>query len=310
MLPFRLKPVYKNYLWGGTRLLDWDKIPEKMPLAESWELAAHKDGDNIILDGDLKGLTLSESVKKFPEIVSPSFKPTQRFPLMVKLIDSKQALSIQVHPDDDYALKFEDSPGKIEMWYALDCLPDACIYLGFKRKVTREEFNNAIINNTLPELLQKFHVKKGDTFFIPAGTIHEIGAGNLLVEVQQNSNITYRVYDFARRDSDGNLRELHVNKALDVANLDPINPEPPGKSGNILADCENFRVERVYLQEIYHGKINNCFKFILCVSGGAKFECGDFQCELKQGSNIFVPANCEEPFTLNGTGEFIITSES
>ncbi len=309
MLPFRLKPVYKNYLWGGTRLLDWDKIPEKLPLAESWELAAHKDGDNLILDGDLKGLTLSSAVKKFPEIVSPSFKPTQRFPLMVKLIDSKQALSIQVHPDDKYALKCENSSGKIEMWYALDCLPDSYIYLGFKKKVTPEEFNNAIINNTLPDLLQKFPVKKGDTFFIPAGTVHEIGAGNLLVEVQQNSNITYRVYDFGRRDSDGNLRELHVNKALDVANLEPINPEPPGKSENILVDCENFRVERVNLQEIYHGQINNCFKFILCVSGHAKFECNYFTCELKQGSNIFIPANCEESFTLRGAGEFLITSE-
>ena len=309
MLPFRLKPVYKNYLWGGTRLLNWGKTPEKMPLAESWELAAHKDGDNLILDGSCKSLTLSEAVKKFPGLVSSSFDSRENFPLMVKLIDSKQPLSIQVHPDNDYAMKIESSSGKTEMWYVLDSTPDSYIYLGFKQKISREDFKNAILNHTLPELLQKFQVHKGDTFFIPAGTIHEIGPGNLLVEVQQNSNITYRVYDYGRRDSDGNLRELHIDKALDVANLEPINPEPPGKSKNLLVNCDKFRVERLYLQGNYNGKINNCFQFILCVSGQVKFECGGFNCVLEAGKNVFVPANCEESFTLNGMGELLITTE-
>ncbi|MBQ6665427.1 MAG: class I mannose-6-phosphate isomerase, partial [Synergistaceae bacterium] len=197
MLPFRLSPVYKNYIWGGKNLItSWGKTPDSDTLAESWELASHPDGDNIILDGELKGLTLSEAVRRFPEIVSPRFKPDETFPLMVKLIDAARPLSIQVHPFTEYAQRVEHSKGKIEAWYILGHEEGAYIYLGFSRHVTRREFEEAIRSETLTDILRKVYVNDGDTFFIPAGTIHAIGAGITLAEIQENSNITYRVYDY------------------------------------------------------------------------------------------------------------------
>ncbi|MBR0034523.1 MAG: class I mannose-6-phosphate isomerase, partial [Synergistaceae bacterium] len=219
MLPFRLKPVYKNYLWGGRRLIDdWGKTPESETLAESWELASHEDGDNVIIDGELQGMTLSDAVKEYPEIVAPNFQPIETFPLMVKLIDSRQPLSIQVHPFNDYARRVERSRGKTESWYILNHEDGAYIYLGFSKNVSRHEFAEAIRNNTITELLRKVYVKDGDLFFIPAGTIHAIGPGITLAEIQENSNITYRVYDYGRVGADGKPRELHIAKALDVTN--------------------------------------------------------------------------------------------
>ena len=218
ILPFRLEPVFKNYIWGGEKLINfWNKnsVP---PLAESWELAAHPDGDNLILNGDLKGLRLSEAVKKFPEIVSSDFDPDNNiFPLMVKLLDSKNILSVQVHPNDKYAEIYENSLGKTELWYIISHEPDAFIYLGFEHEISKKEFEKAILNNSLTDYLKKIYVNNGDTFLIEPGTIHAIGGGILLAEVQQNSNITYRVYDYGRG------RELHIKKALDVVKTAPIN---------------------------------------------------------------------------------------
>lgn len=309
MLPFRLKPVYKYYLWGGTKLIDeWGKNLESDTLAESWELAAHKDGDNIVLDGELKGMTLTEAVKMFPEIVSPAFRKGDIFPLMVKLIDAKQSLSIQVHPFTEYAMRVEHSKGKIESWYILDHEEGAYIYLGFSKNVSRSEFAQAIKEERLPEILRKVYVKNGDLYFIPAGTVHAIGAGITLAEIQENSNITYRVYDFGRLGQDGKPRELHIQKALDVTNTFPLNILPPGRGGNVIVDCNKFHVERVSApySGITEGK---GFRFLLCIDGQCVFRCGNVCFGVRKGENIFVPSDCDEEFRLEGEGEFLVTSQ-
>ena len=307
MLPFRLKPVYKNYLWGGTRLIDeWGKSPESDTLAESWELASHEDGDNVILDGELAGMTLSEAVEEYPEIVAPNFQSIETFPLMVKLIDSQQPLSIQVHPFSDYARRFEQSRGKTESWYILNHDEGAYIYLGFSKNVSRHEFEQAIINNTITELLRKVYVHDGDLFFIPAGTIHAIGPGITLAEIQENSNITYRVYDYGRLGQDGKPRELHIAKALDVTNTFPLNITPPGRGGNVIVNCNKFNVKKVHSP--YTGMTDNGkFRFVLCIDGDGELLCGDFRCELKKGGNVYVPGNCNESFVIDGDCECLIT---
>ena len=307
MLPFRLQPVYKDYLWGGKRLItDWGKTPCTKTLAESWELASHKGGDNVILDGELAGTTLSEAVKTHPEIVSADFRPSDDFPLMVKLIDSEQPLSVQVHPFNDYAKRVENGKGKTEAWYILNHDEGAYIYLGFSRNVSRYDFEQAIISGTVTDLLRKVYVNDGDLFFIPAGTIHAIGPGITLAEIQENSNITYRVYDYGRVGADGRPRELHIAKALDVANTFPLNITPPGRNGNIIVDCNKFRVEKISSPST--GRTSGNFRFMLCLEGEGVFRCGGFVCELKKGSNVYVPADCEEEFCVDGELEAIITS--
>ena len=309
MLPFRLSPVYKNYIWGGKNLItSWGKTPDSDTLAESWELASHPDGDSVILDGELAGLTLSEAVRKYPAIVSGKFRPSETFPLMVKLIDSKQPLSIQVHPFNDYARRVEHSRGKTEAWYILNHEEGAYIYLGFRRSVSRFDFEQAIINDTITDLLRKVEVKDGDLYFIPAGTIHAIGPGITLAEIQENSNITYRVYDYGRVGADGKPRELHIAKALDVTNTFPLNITPPGRGGNVIVSCNKFHVERVTAP--FAGKADGGgFKFLLCIAGTGKFVCGEFSCELAKGGNVFVPGNCLNDFAVTGSCECLITSE-
>ena len=185
---YELNPVMKNYIWGY----------------EIWALAAHKDGDCEVINNNI---TLSQLLKP------------QALPVMIKIIKSNLPLSVQVHPDDDYAMRVEHDSGKTEMWHILDCEPDAFLYLGFNNNYTRDEIANAIKNNNLISKLNKIKVHKGDAFYIPAGTVHSIGGGILLAETQQNSNITYRVYDYNRLGADGKPRELHIAKALDVMNL-------------------------------------------------------------------------------------------
>ena len=307
MLPFRLQPVYKNYLWGGKKLIkEWAKTPSTDTLAESWELASHKDGDCVILDGVLSGMTLSEAAKIHPAMVSTKFTGDDTFPLMVKLIDSQQPLSIQVHPFNDYARRVENSTGKTEAWYILSHDDGAYIYLGFSKSVSRHDFREAIMNDIVTDLLRKVYVKDGDLFFIPAGTIHAIGAGITLAEIQENSNITYRVYDYGRLGQDGKPRELHISKALDVTNTFPLNITPPGRAGNVIVDCNKFRVEKANAP--FNGRVSGSFRFLLCLDGGGVFRCGDFMCELVKGSNVYVPADCECNYVIDGDAEILTTS--
>ena len=212
MKPIKLAPAFKDYLWGGTKLkTEFDKKSDLQKVAESWELSTHKDGQSIVANGEFKGLTLSEYIEKNGrECIGKNAMAFEFFPILIKFIDAADNLSVQVHPSDEYALSNEGEYGKTEMWYVLDCEKDAFLYYGLNREITKEEFAERIKENMLLEVLNKVKVNKGDVFFINSGTIHAIGKGIVICEIQQNSNTTYRVYDYDRRDKNGNTRELHV----------------------------------------------------------------------------------------------------
>lgn len=221
MKTVKLKAKTKDYLWGGHKLFDYGKEGNDI-IAESWELSYFEGMESIIDSGEDKGKKLCDVLTE--KELGTNIEKYPFFPMLVKLIDSAQNLSIQVHPDDDYARKYENSYGKNEMWYVVGAEKDAKLYIGFNKDVSKDELVNRIENNTLLDVMNHILIKPGDAYYIPAGTIHAIGKGCFILEIQQNSNLTYRVYDYGRRDKNGNLRELHIKKALDVLNLRKMEP--------------------------------------------------------------------------------------
>ncbi len=284
----KLLPATKDYIWGGTRLLtDYGKTAPTPICAETWELSYHKDGLTLLCDGTPlceSKINLGKNIENF-----------ENFPQLIKFIDAKSNLSVQVHPSDEYALKNENSFGKTEMWYIVDADDGAGIYLGFKKDVTANEYKAAIENNTLTELLNFYPVKKGECYFIPSGTIHAIGAGCLICEVQQNSNLTYRVYDYGRTDANGNPRELHIDKALKVTSLNKFN-KTELDSGDIIALSKYFTVRKLKV----NGKLSlvcdkASFKFITCTCGQGEIN-GK---KISQGDSFLIEA-CDDSAVLTG----------
>lgn len=290
--PVKLKPACKDYIWGGTRLKnEFKKGLNLEKVAESWELSAHKDGESAISGGAFDSLTFCQYIdKNGRECIGKNAEQFEFFPILIKLIDAADNLSVQVHPSDDYALKYEGEYGKTEMWYVVDCEKDAFLYYGFSKPITKDDFKTRIENNTLLEVLNKVKIKKGDVFFIESGTIHAIGKGAFICEVQQNSNKTYRVYDYDRRDKNGNARELHIEKALDVTTLAPAKEYKTGDT-KILAKCKYFTVEKFDSakgSEIALSK--DCFRSLIVLSGEAELKVGDTKMQIKKGDSIFIPA--------------------
>ena len=291
----KLYPECKDYVWGGNKLkTEYGKITDKTPCAESWELSFHKDGLTCLSNGK----TLKESVTE--KELGKNLKDFPFFPVLNKFIDAKENLSVQVHPSDAYALKNENSYGKTEMWYIVEAEEGAGIYLGFNRNVTKEEFENAIKENTLTDLLNFYKVKKGEAYFIPSGTIHAIGKGCLIYEIQQNSNLTYRVYDYGRKDKNGKERELHVDKALKVTSLEKFTPIT---FKDCLGKSEYFTVTKIDLdgeKDMFND--GNSYALITCVDGNAKID-GK---EINKGDSYFIPANYGK-YLLSGKAELILT---
>ena len=313
MYILKLKPVFKDYIWGGTKLRDeygFESNLEK--LAEGWMLSCHKDGENLIENGDFESKTLTEVVNTNPDYLGENGKKFEYFPILIKLIDAKNDLSVQVHPDNEYAMRVKKEYGKTECWYILDCDDDAELIYGFNKSITSEEFKEKIADNTFLETVNKVKVKKGDLFFIEAGTLHAIGKGILLAEIQQNSNTTYRVYDYGRLGADGKPRELHVEKAIDVTNCTPptrsTNPEgellvKDGYSTQLLTKCDLFNVEKVSIDTTYTSKADEkSFVSVLVTDGNATID----KIEIRKGDSLFIPANYGE-FTVTGKSELIIT---
>ena len=307
--PIKLSPAFKDYLWGGVRLkTEFHKNSDLVPLAESWELSAHKDGQSVVCGGEYDSMTLTaylEAVGR--DALGENCRKYDYFPLLIKLIDAKGDLSVQVHPSDAYALEKEGEYGKTEMWYILDCEPGACLYYGFARDVSREEYRSAIAEGKLTELLNRVEVKRGDVFFIPAGTVHTIGAGILICEIQQNSNTTYRVYDYMRRDKDGNLRPLHVEKAIDVSCLSrsPALPEIGDGDDELLASCQYFTVRRLRMHGagvIKAGK--DSFRSLMVTEGEGVLQYEGGELSFGKGDSILIPAQDGE-FQISGECELI-----
>ena len=311
LFPVKLTPAFKDYLWGGERLkTEFNKNTDMTPLAESWELSAHKDGQSIVTTGDFKGLTLTDYITAIgKDALGTACEKYDYFPLLIKLIDAKGDLSVQVHPSDEYALEHEGEYGKTEMWYILDCEEGAALYYGFKEDTTREAYESAIKEGRLTDILNRVPVKRGDVFFIPAGTVHAIGAGILICEIQQNSNTTYRVYDYNRRDKNGNLRPLHVEKALAVSDLrkSPALPEISDGDNVLLAECGYFEVRR--LRFAGDGSVPataGSFTALTVTEGEGTLSDGESILSFRKGDTLFIPAQ-ENSFAVTGACEMILS---
>lgn len=284
----RMEPAFKDNLWGGTRLRDvYGKKCDYEIIAESWELSTHKAGQSIIATGPNRGLMLSEYIDRFGRgILGWKCEPYERFPLLIKFIDSRQSLSIQVHPGDDYALQQEDEYGKNELWYVVDCEPDSWLYCGFSRDTTEEEVRRRVEDGTLTRILNKIPVKKGESYFIETGTVHAIGPGVLICEIQQSSNVTYRLYDYQRRDKYGELRELHVDKALDVIDFRKKDMEAAR-----TMECKYFSVERWPINgEQAFVLDDSSFRAFVVLEGEGTVQSGGENLEYKAADCFFVPA--------------------
>lgn len=302
----KLKPALKDYLWGGTKLkTDFGFESDMEKVAEGWMLSCHKDGENIVENGEYKGKTLSEVISICSkDILGENGKKFDFFPILIKLIDAKNDLSVQVHPDNDYALRVEGEYGKTECWYILDCEENAELIYGFKKKISSEEFKERIENNTFLDVVNKVKVNKGDLFFIEAGTLHAIGSGILLAEIQQNSNTTYRVYDYNRRDKDGNLRPLHTEKAIDVTCCEPpkydIKPigekiDNNGYSSQLLTQCDLFKVNSLEITNSASVIADErSFVSLLVTGGNGEICCGEESFNAKKGDSFFISASSGE----------------
>lgn len=320
--PFLLKPAGKSTLWGGRRLKDdFSKNINMDPLSETWECSTHPDGSSTVASGIFKGKLLSYVLSSHPEFLGTHPRTKGELPVLIKLIDAKQNLSVQVHPDDEYAAAHENgSLGKTEMWYVLDAEKDARLVYGFYHDMDRETLQKSLLNGTVEKYLQKVKVKKDDVFYMEAGTVHAIGKGVLVAEIQESSNLTYRLYDYNRTDRDGNKRELHIEKALDVANLkgsgEPRQPMrvlryTKGSASELLCRCKYFQVERQLINteccremaDLQTG--SNSFQVLLCTDGcGVMFEEGGEFLNFFKGDCIFIPAN-SIPLKLHGKAQFL-----
>ncbi len=313
--PLKLRPCYKEYLWGGERLKrEFNKADAPAVTAESWELACHPDGMSEVENGPYAGRTLAQ----LGELDRPGFWgsacKSADFPILVKLIDAHRDLSVQVHPSDGTAKGGER--GKAEMWYIVDAEPQACLYLGFSQKLTREEFLRRAEDGTILEVLNRVPVSRGDVFYILPGTVHAVGAGLLMAEVQQNSNTTFRVYDYGRRDQNGATRPLHIERAAEAADLRPIVPEEcranstvtfPGFTMTEMFSCEYFRAYRLDVS----GRVRlRCdgrnFQHLLCVEGEGAIKVNARSYPFQRGESYFLPAALGE-YIIEGQGRLLLS---
>lgn len=318
--PFLLKPSGKDYLWGGRRLKDdFAKEIDMTPLAETWECSTHPDGPSYIASGEHAGKTLAELVDIHPEYLGTKHAGKHELPILIKLIDAKNDLSVQVHPTDAFAAEHENGQlGKTEMWYVLDAAKDAKLVYGLNRDCDRETIKDAAKSGELLKYLRRVPVKSNDVFFVEAGTIHAIGAGALIAEIQENSNITYRLYDYDRVGTDGKKRPLHVEKAVEAANLkssaEPRQPMrvlkySPGAASELLCRCRYFEVYRLLLnterkQSVVYKSTELGFRVLLCVNGCGTMSFGSENILFYKGDCVFIPADSEK-ITIHGQAQLL-----
>ena len=307
--PLKIKATYKDYIWGGEKLrTKYGKNTDIAPLAESWELSCHPDGLSTI-EGSANE-TLASYIKKNPACLGNAC-PGDELPILIKLIDAQDNLSVQVHPDDKKAREWENQNGKTEMWYVVEADKGAKMTCGVKNDVTAAEFEKAVKEQSVESLLNTVPSKKGDVFFVKAGTVHAIGKGNVIAEIQQNSNVTYRLYDYGRIGKDGKPRELHIEKGLKALNCKKTKPEkiPVCSDGTrLLASCEYFAVKEIKLsgskvlcadEKSYHA--------LIVVDGELVLTAENCVQQIGLGETVFVPASFGE-YTLSGKATVLLTT--
>ncbi len=306
LYPLKFEPIYKHRIWGGNKLFDrYDRLcPVDAAIGESWELSGLEGDVSVVANGTLAENDIRELIEVYMgDLVGDKVYREfgEEFPLIVKLIDARDILSIQVHPDTELALKRHRAYGKTEMWYVMDAEPGANLYLGFSRRITPAKYHDALENGKLPEILREFKPEKDRAYFVPAGTVHAIGAGVLLAEIQQASDITYRIFDWNRTDDKGNPRQLHTelaDKAIDfdaAENLE-IPVKPLINQSVPLKQCDKFTVNIIELS----GKMErdyaalDSFVIYLCLEGDAVVECEGGAESLTAGETLLLPAMFDE----------------
>ena len=316
MYPLLLKAPVKDYIWGGNRLIeDFNFESETETAAEAWVLSCHKDGENIVRNGDYSGKTLSEVLSIWgKKALGSKAAAFPHFPILIKLIDARDRLPLQVHPDDDYALFYEQEYGKTVMWYVLDCGEDAQLIYGLNKKINRNEFEEHIKNNTILDVCNFVPVKKGDVFFIEAGTLHAIGKGILIAQLQQNSNATYLVSDYGRLGADGKPCKLHISQAVEVTNTAP-SKHPYGAVGDVmlypfgtvreLASCDYFHTELIHMDGNMGLYDNESFISLIVLEGDVTVSYPSSTSHLKKGDSLFLPAGLK--IKISGKADILHT---
>lgn len=296
MYPIKFENLYYEKIWGGR---DFENFRDNLPegdVGESWDIACHPNGTGIVANGEFKGLSFEELINRFGHDLVGRKIETEKFPLLIKLINSKENLSVQVHPGDEYAAKYEGDYGKTEAWYVVDAKEGASLIVGTK-DCTKEEFEKAIKENNVEDFLNVIKVKKGDAFLINSGLVHAICEGVIIAEIQQNSDVTYRVYDYGRP------REIHVEKALDVINFDlqceNLSDKEiiihEGYDSNLLCENEYFGIEKLIINSQYNdvSNLDNCYMFT-CVDGEGTIEGEGFNEKISLGDSYLIPATLGE----------------
>lgn len=298
--PLRFKPYLKSVIWGGNKICSFKGIEQPEPnIGESWEISAVPGHESVVDGGVYDGLTILDRIETFGpsllgEVVYERY--SGNFPLLIKLIDANDNLSVQVHPDDSLARKRHGCLGKTEMWYIIDADKEARIYTGLQMELTPEEYEKRVESNKLMEALAIHGSNPGDVFFLPAGRVHAIGAGNLLAEIQESSDVTYRIYDYGRRDKDGNERELHTELAKDAIDFKvyPDYKKPPvdnRENHAELVSCEHFTTHRLLLEGEWNLSLNpESFTVVMCVEGSALLSYPAGQMALNAGQTLLIPA--------------------
>ena len=309
--PIKFKPILKERIWGGNKLMtllhkESDKTSN---IGESWEISDVEGDTSIVVNGSLKGKSLKELLETYKDEFVGRHVYEQfgnKFPLLIKYIDAKEALSIQLHPNDELSKSRHNSFGKTEMWYIMQAEKGGNLVVGFKKDSNREEYLEHLESKKLLDILNVDEVKEGDVYFIPTGQIHAIGAGVLLAEIQQTSDITYRIYDWDRVDDNGNSRELHTELALDAIDFKAKEKysldysKKVNKSSNIV-DCQYFTTNILPVKErVFINDTKDSFKIYMCVEGEATFSCGEYSETIKMGETVLILASLKK-YTITAT---------
>ena len=313
LYPLQFQPILKDRIWGGTKLNTYLNKPITSEITgESWEISTVENDVSIIANGFFKGKSLNEIILEFPKEVLGTKVYEQfgkQFPLLFKYLDAREDLSIQVHPNDELAAKRHNSFGKTEMWYVMQADDNARLIVGFKEKSSKEAYQKSLENKTIIDILDTKKVKKGDVFFLETGTVHSIGAGTVIAEIQQTSDITYRLYDFDRVDVKGNKRELHIDLALDAINYNVVEAQKDysrvKNSSNEMVNCPYFTTNFIPLDgKIEIKKDKKSFTVYMCVEGNFELEYKGENYNYKTGDSVLVPAEMAS-FEINGKASLL-----